>query len=290
MAAEVGSRVQYVPVKYQAYPWQRGSPEVWISPKLKSIAEQLRQYSSPGSSADEDGGVTSSVGMPASVASLNDLNVFPTKKRAAVLVCLHQTPEGELRVILTKRTASMSSHSGEVCLPGGKRDEGDVDDTVTALREAQEEIGLEPSHVRVVAVLEQFLSKDLLGVTPVIGLLDDVSNFRAVVNPHEVESLFEAPLEMFLKESEKHWFEERVWLGVKYRVHFFDYTTHLGEKFLIWGLTASILIRSASLVYQREPDFVEFAPDFSAIVNSSKALGGKSVDSLGATPEKNSEE
>lgn len=49
--------------------------------------------------------------------------------------------------------------AGEVCLPGGKRDEGDVDDTVTALREAQEEIGLEPSHVRVVAVLEQFLSK-----------------------------------------------------------------------------------------------------------------------------------
>ncbi|KAG6554776.1 hypothetical protein Mapa_003795 [Marchantia paleacea] len=286
------SRGLYVPVKYQAFPWQKGSPEVWISPKLKSIAEQLRQYTSPGSSADEEGpgGVTSSVGMPASVASLNDLKVFPTKKRAAVLVCLHQSPEGELRVILTKRACTLSSHSGEVALPGGKRDEGDVDDSATALREAHEEIGLEPSHVRVVANLEPFLSKHLLGVIPVIGLLDDVRNYKPTPNPGEVESVFEAPLEMFLKESEKHWFEEREWLGVKYRVHFFDYTTPAGEKFLVWGLTASILIRSASLVFQREPDFVEFAPDFSSIVNSSEVLGSKSVDRLGATHEENSKE
>lgn len=50
-------------------------------------------------------------------------------------------------------------HAGEVALPGGKRDEGDEDDKATALREAQEEIGLEPSHVKIVTVLEPFLSK-----------------------------------------------------------------------------------------------------------------------------------
>ncbi|KAL3695920.1 hypothetical protein R1sor_009996 [Riccia sorocarpa] len=260
------------PVKYHAFPW-KGTQEEWISPKLRSIAQQLRGYRAPPeSAADEEGpgGVTSSVGMPASVASINDLKLFPTKKRAAVLVCLHQTPEGELRVTLTKRAGTLSSHSGEVALPGGKRDEEDVDDAATALREAREEIGLDPSHVRVIAHLEPFLSKHLLGVIPVIGLLDDMRNYNPKPNPGEVESVFEAPLEMFLKESDKHWWKEREWLGVKYRVHFFDYATPAGQKFLIWGLTASILIRTASLIFEREPDFEEYSPDVKAVLKSSE--------------------
>jgi hypothetical protein len=104
-------------------------------------------------------GVMSSVGMSASVAKANDIKWPPTVKRAAVLLCLFKGSAGELRVILTKRAGTLSSHSGEVALPGGKRDEEDKDDAATALREAQEEIGLEPSQVRVVAVFEPFLSK-----------------------------------------------------------------------------------------------------------------------------------
>ena len=132
--------------------------------------------------------------MPTSVASANHIKASPKSKRAAVLLCLFQGAEGELRVILTKRAGSLSSHSGltliftlevkrtclgyilhclffppllmngpyacsgEVALPGGKRDEGE-DDKATALREAHEEIGLEPSHVKIVTVLEPFLSK-----------------------------------------------------------------------------------------------------------------------------------
>lgn len=79
--------------------------------------------------------------------------------RAAVLICLFQGKDGDLRVILTKRSSAMSSHSGEVALPGGKCEVGDESDAATALREAKEEIGLEPSIVEVVAFLLPFYTK-----------------------------------------------------------------------------------------------------------------------------------
>lgn len=103
------------------------------------------------------------------------------KKRAAVLICVFEGGDGSLRVILTKRSSSLSTHSGfflthcnqccsvflfqfdfhltvisagEVALPGGKREEGDADDVQTALREAKEEIGLDPSLVSVITPLQ----------------------------------------------------------------------------------------------------------------------------------------
>jgi coenzyme A diphosphatase NUDT7 len=144
-------------------------------------------------------GLWSSVRMTASVPNDNGVKWPVTVRRASVLVCLFEGAAGELRVILTKRAGRLSSHSGEVALPGGKRDEEDEDDIATALREAKEEIGLEPSQVRVVAVFEPFLSKYLLTVTPVVGVLLDKSKFEPIANPSEVESVFDVPLEMFLK-------------------------------------------------------------------------------------------
>jgi 8-oxo-dGTP pyrophosphatase MutT (NUDIX family) len=106
-------------------------------------------------------GLCSSVRMTASMANDNGVRWPFTERRASVLVCLFEGAAGELRVILTRRAGRLSSHSGEVALPGGKRDEEDEDDIATALREAKEEIGLEPSQVRVVAIFEPFLSKVL---------------------------------------------------------------------------------------------------------------------------------
>jgi coenzyme A diphosphatase NUDT7 len=88
---------------------------------------------------------------------------------------------------------------GEVSLPGGKVEEGDADATATALREAKEEIGLDPALVSIVTVLEPFLSKNGLHVTPVIGILSDKALFKPVLNESEVADIFDAPLEMFLK-------------------------------------------------------------------------------------------
>ncbi|KAJ6299867.1 hypothetical protein OIU76_020794 [Salix suchowensis] len=106
----------------------------------------------------------------------------------------------------------LSSHPGDVALPGGKMEEGDVDFSATALREAMEEIGLDPHLVQVVANLEPFISQHQLKVVPVIGLLARVEDFKPVLNTDEVDTLFDVPLEMFLKEENHQW-EEKEWMA-----------------------------------------------------------------------------
>lgn len=238
------------------------------SQRLAALAQQLRLYKPPPTFEDIEeqsleesaGKVVSQLGFAESTTSIAQDPERFRPKRAAVLVCLFEGDAGDLRVILTKRSSRLSTHSGEVALPGGKADEGDKDDGETATREAKEEIGLDPSLVNVVTVLEPFLSKHLLRVVPVIGILHEKSAFKPAPNPDEVESVFDAPLEMFIKDENRR-VEEREWMGQKYLIHFFDYETE-NKKYLIWGLTAGILIKAASVVLQQPPAFVEQNPIF----------------------------
>lgn len=246
------------------------------SQRLVSLASQLRCYKPPITFDDEDeaeekrieesvGKVVSQVGFAESVTPV--AHHHPERfrpKKAAVLICLFEGDGGNLRVILTKRSSRLSTHSGEVSLPGGKTEEGDKDAGDTATREAKEEIGLDPLLVNVVTVLEPFLSKHLLRVVPVIGILSDKNAFKPAPNPDEVEEVFDAPLEMFIKDENRRW-EEREWKGDKYLIHYFDYETDNNKKFVIWGLTAGILIRAASVVYQRPPPFLEQNPHFKVL-------------------------
>ncbi|KAK7400651.1 hypothetical protein VNO78_11890 [Psophocarpus tetragonolobus] len=246
------------------------------SQRLLALAQHLRQYKAPSfpediveQSIEESGGkVVSQVGFPESATPIDQNPEKFRPKKAAVLICLFEGDDGDLRVILTKRSSKLSTHSGEVALPGGKQEEGDKDDGDTAKREAEEEIGLDPELVNIVTVLEPFLSKHLLRVVPVVGILHDKKAFKPVLNPAEVEAVFDAPLEMFLKDENRRQ-EEREWMGEKYLIHFFDYG--MGhKKYLIWGLTAGILIRAASVVYQRPPAFIEQNPKFKVPQNVSK--------------------
>ncbi|XP_022715791.1 nudix hydrolase 15, mitochondrial-like isoform X2 [Durio zibethinus] len=239
------------------------------SQRLLALAQQLRHYKPPPCSLDDNeeqiieeaaGKVVSQVGFQESVTPVVQNPEKCRPKRAAVLICLFEGDAGDLRVILTKRSSRLSTHSGEVSLPGGKAEEGDKDDGDTATRESNEEIGLDPSLVNVVTVLEPFLSKHLLRVFPVIGILNDRKAFKPTPNPAEVDAVFDAPLEMFIKDENRS-VEEREWMGEKYLVHFFDYEIG-NKKYLIWGLTAGILIRAASVVYQRPPAFLEQSPKF----------------------------
>ncbi|XP_039019970.1 nudix hydrolase 15, mitochondrial-like [Hibiscus syriacus] len=178
------------------------------SKRLLPLAQQLRHYKPPSSSWDDNDErtieetadkVVSQVGFQESSTRVTQNSDKFRSKRAAVLVCLFEGDAGDLRVILTKRSSRLSSHSGEVSLPGGKSDVGDKDDGDTATREAKEEIGLDPSLVNVITVLEPFLSKHLLRVVPVIGILHDRKAFKPTPNPAEVDVVFDAPLEMFIK-------------------------------------------------------------------------------------------
>ncbi|XP_028780285.1 nudix hydrolase 15, mitochondrial [Neltuma alba] len=183
---------------------------------------------------------------------------FRPIKRASVLICLFEEDDGNLRVFSHFESfVSVSTHSGEVALPGG-REEGDAEDVETALREAKEEIGLDPSLVTVVASLEPFGSKYGVTITPVIGILSNKDAFTPMLNPNEVEALFDVPLEMFLKDENRRAVEKER-MGKKHLVHFFDYEVG-NKKYVIWAVTAAMLIRAASLVYQRPPAFLELRP------------------------------
>ncbi|KAI3456187.1 hypothetical protein Pfo_012850 [Paulownia fortunei] len=241
------------------------------SRKLMVLAQQLRLYKPPPPSDNDEeeeqrieesaGKVVSQVGFAESSTSVAQQPADRFRpKRAAVLICLFEGDDGEFRVILTKRSSRLSTHSGEVSLPGGKAEETDANDAETATREAKEEIGLDPSLVNVVTCLEPFLSKHLLRVIPVIGILSNKKDFNPSPNAAEVEAVFDAPLEMFLKDENRR-SEEKEWMGDKYLIHFFDYEMN-DKKYLIWGLTAGILIRAASIVYQKPPAFLEQNPKF----------------------------
>ncbi|KAD3336860.1 hypothetical protein E3N88_32379 [Mikania micrantha] len=227
-----------------------------ISSRLAVLAQQLRLFKPPELDTDKEVSV-SHVGFTESSGNQPPEKFNPN--RAAVLICLFQGNNDDgLRVILTKRSSGLSAHAGEVSLPGGKAEEDDVDDAHTATREAKEEIGLEPSLVNVVTVLEPFLSKHLLRVAPVIGLLSDRNAFIPTPNVAEVEEVFDAPLEMFLKD-ENRISKETEWRGSRFLIHYFNYET-VGKKYMIWGLTAGILIRAASVVYQTPPAFLKQTP------------------------------
>uniref|UniRef100_A0A5B7AC26 Nudix hydrolase domain-containing protein n=1 Tax=Davidia involucrata TaxID=16924 RepID=A0A5B7AC26_DAVIN len=240
------------------------------SRRLLNLAQQLRLYKPPPTFDDTDveeqkieesaGKVVSQVGFAESATPIAHQSERFRPKRAAVLICLFEGDDGDLRVILTKRSSGLSTHSGEVSLPGGKTDEGDADDAETATREAKEEIGLDPSLVNVVTILEPFLSKHLLRVIPVIGILSDKKAFKPAPSAAEVEAVFDAPLEMFIKDENRR-AEEREWMGDKYLIHYFDYEMN-NKKYVIWGLTAGILIRAASVVYKTSPAFLEQNPKF----------------------------
>lgn len=157
------------------------------SKRLKDLEQQLLLYKSPLQQASNTNS-THQFSEQNEVVQEHDLNKKDEANqpkrlkpnRAAVLVCIFEDEEhDDLRVILTKRSSNLSKHSGEVALPGGKTEEGDADDVHTALREAREEIGLDPKLVHVVAVLDPFTTRYGVAVVPVIGILYDKKKIQS---------------------------------------------------------------------------------------------------------------
>lgn len=166
----------------------------------------------------------------------------PDTRPAAVLVPIFEEA-GEARVILTKRPETMPSHQGEIAFPGGKQEPGlDVDLRSTALREAHEEIGLEPARVEIVAELDHLVTVSArFALTPFVGLLPE----RPALVPHvrEVDAVFDVALSELLHDDvfrEERWEvppEMLVGVGKDRAIHFFEVA---GET--VWGATARILV------------------------------------------------
>ena len=168
-----------------------------------------------------------------------------TPAQAAVLVPI-VLREGGPTVLLTQRTAHLSTHSGQIAFPGGKVDEEDTDMPATALREAQEEIGLDPRHVQVIGELPVYVTGSAFWVTPVIALVSPELTLSP--NPDEVDDVFEVPLAFLMDPANhrRHTFDwqgaQRSWFSMPYGEQrtTADGKTETVERY-IWGATAAML-------------------------------------------------
>lgn len=158
---------------------------------------------------------------------------------AAVLVPITRSDEPE--VVLTLRASGLSTHSGEVAFPGGRRDPEDADLVQTALREAEEEIGLPPGLVEVVGPLSTLVSRHGIKVTPYVGLVPDFVEYRP--NDGEIAAVFAVPL-AFFREDPRETTHRIDYLGRSWYVPSYRY----GE-YKIWGLTAIMLVELVNLVF-----------------------------------------
>ncbi|XP_035497871.1 peroxisomal coenzyme A diphosphatase NUDT7 isoform X1 [Scophthalmus maximus] len=205
----------------------------------------------------------------------NKFSYLPVLPKASVLIPL-LVRSGRLHTLMTLRSSELRTNAGEVCFPGGKRDPSDGDDVDTALREAEEEIGLAPDGVQVVCRLFPVMSKvgarmkttlpghsiscsgpisplltsfqqSGLLVTPVVGFIEE--SFCPRPNPAEVSAVFTVPLDVFIgKDHGAHGM-----LGPLNSFHYEDPDS--GSQYHIWGLTAMFAILVAALALKKKPEF-----------------------------------
>lgn len=155
---------------------------------------------------------------------------------AAVLVLVFPDEDGEARLVLTERTDRGGHHSGEVSFPGGRAEPDDADLVATALREAAEEVGLDPraAGVRVLGTLSmQWIPVSNFTVTPVVA----VAERRPALVPQasEVAAILEVPLAAFLPDGELRWVEREI------RGWDLRYAAYPVEGLNVWGMTARVL-------------------------------------------------
>ena len=150
-------------------------------------------------------------------------------RRAAVLVALF--PDGDdVRIILTKRPLTMPTHAGHLAFPGGRADPGDVDEVATALREAHEEVGVEPSSVEVIGFLPSIHTVQFaLWVVPVVGLIGP--NPVLVPSEREVDKIL---LPTLAELSRPEAWRSELWTGRSIWFYELD-----GE--ILWGATAMMV-------------------------------------------------
>ena len=153
--------------------------------------------------------------------------------KAAVLVPIVAHPGG-LTVLFTQRTTHLKAHSGQVSFPGGRAEPHDPTPESTALRETEEEIGLLPDAVEVLARLPDYCTRTGYCVTPVIGLL--TPPLALSPDAREVAEVFEVPL-AFLLDANNHRRETREFQGRTVGFYSFQY-----QERTIWGATAGMLI------------------------------------------------
>jgi 8-oxo-dGTP pyrophosphatase MutT (NUDIX family) len=153
-------------------------------------------------------------------------------KPAAVLVLV--VDHAEPAIVFTQRNRHLADHAGQISFPGGRRHEEDASPEDTALREAEEEIGLDRTRVQVLGRLPDYRTGTGYNVTPIVGWTEPPIEYRA--DPREVDDVFEVPLS-FLLDVRNHRYESALFKGQARSYWAMAY----GRRF-IWGATAGMLV------------------------------------------------
>jgi 8-oxo-dGTP pyrophosphatase MutT (NUDIX family) len=160
-------------------------------------------------------------------------------KPAAVLMPIQERDDGDY-LILTRRAEHLSRHSGQIAFPGGRVDSGDAGHMEAALRESQEEIGLDPAHVKVLGRMDQVMAAYNYVVTPFVGLIPPAYDFRP--DPAETAEVFAVPIGALL-EPQNVSLADHGWSNGA-TVYHFQY-----RQWDIWGATANMIVQFLDLVY-----------------------------------------
>lgn len=153
---------------------------------------------------------------------------------AAVLIPLVIREHG-LQVLLTKRTAHLRDHAGQISFPGGRMDDTDTSPEMTALRETQEEVGLHSRHIEILGRLPQYRTITGYAVTPVVSLV--LPPFQLTAETFEVESIFEVPFD-FLMNPRHH---QRRILSLPNGLGMRQFYAMPYQEHFIWGASAGML-------------------------------------------------
>lgn len=171
---------------------------------------------------------------------------------AAVLVPLVEHPSGTT-VLLTRRTAHLAHHPGQISFPGGRLEDTDLGCAIAcALRETEEEVGLHGGRFEIAGRLDQYITGTGFSVTPVVGVIEPP--FELAPDPFEVAEAFEVPLSFVLDTANHRRLERSVAGAVR------PYWAMTWEERVIWGATAGILVNLCEILSPRPVDINAVSP------------------------------
>jgi 8-oxo-dGTP pyrophosphatase MutT (NUDIX family) len=176
---------------------------------------------------------------PVSVGDGPNMRIGGALRVAAVLIPLVDRPHG-LQVLLTRRTAHLHDHAGQISFPGGREEPEDGSAEATALRETEEEIGLPTRCVEVLGTISTYVTGTGYRVTPVVGLVSPP--FVLAPDDFEVAEIFEVPLSVVLDPA-NHQRNTVVTRGARRQYYAIPH-----DRYYIWGATAAMLLNLCSFL------------------------------------------